>query len=93
MGAYADHRTGADFNGNCWWWLRSPGGFASIPEYVSIYGSVKNFNSNIVSTTGFAVRPALNLNLSSSDLWSNAGTVCSDGTVDEIGGENGTEGD
>ena len=53
-----------------------------------------NVSSNDVYNDDFiAVRPALNLNLSSSDLWSNAGTVCSDGTVDEIGGENGTEGD
>ena len=39
-----------------------------------------------VSHGNDAVRPALHLNISSSDLWSYAGTVKSDGTVSEVGG-------
>lgn len=73
--------------GNCWWWRRSPG-------YNSHYATGVDYNGiayrcSIVNNPSRGVRPALNLNLIafqdalSSELWSYAGTVCSDGTVDE----------
>ena len=65
--------------GYCSWWLRSPGSYASWAAYVGTYGDVGSTSGSFNSD--FAVRPALNLDLSSSYLsW--AGTVSSDGTVD-----------
>ena len=46
-------------------------------------GYVQRYDGHSVLNRDNGMCPALNLNLSSSDLWSYAGTVCSDGTVDE----------
>ena len=59
------------------WWLRSPGGDSNFASHVldvgyGYYGPYVDFSS-------VAVRPALHLNLSSSNLWSYAGTVSSEG--------------
>lgn len=70
------------YRGNCDWWLRSPGNNTSYAADVDYHGYVDYYGMN-VNYSYNAVRPALNLNLSSSDLWSYAGTVCSDGTVKE----------
>ncbi len=70
------------YNGNGYWWLRSPGcntigaAFVNFPGDVDAYGS-------LVDNAYSAVCPALHLNLSSASIWSYAGTVCTDGTVDE----------
>ena len=65
-------------NGRCTdkgdWWLRS--GYVGAS-----FGNLDKYD--IPSYLGFGVRPALHLNLSSSSLYSYAGTVCSDGTVSE----------
>ncbi|MBP3327146.1 MAG: Ig-like domain-containing protein [Coprococcus sp.] len=66
---------------NCWWWLRSPGCRANYAVWVGA-GEVK-LDGTPVDYQNMGSRPALNLNLSSSNLWRYAGTVCSDGTVKE----------
>ena len=73
---------GAGYDGNCWWWLRTPGDIRHITVKVISYCYVGRHGYR-VNHYALGVCPALNLNLSSSDLWSYAGTVCSDGTVDE----------
>ena len=83
MGTWSS--TSSNYAGNCCWWLRSPG-YNTIPAAdVSSYGYVDSYGY-CVNTYNNAVRPALHLNISSSDLWSYAGTVRSDGTVSEVGG-------
>ena len=69
MGAYSNTRS--TYSGNCWWWLRSPGCRAN---YAAI---TTNYNGNYVDDSNTAVRPALHLDILSSDLWSYAGTVYS----------------
>lgn len=64
------------------WWLRSPGNYSNYAMYVYYYGYV-NQNGYYVHDSNFAVCPALRLNLKSSH-WSYAGTVCTDGTKQEI---------
>ena len=80
MGVYSN--TSADYLGNCCWWLRSPGSSADGAALLRLDGSL-NYSGYQAFAISDAVRPALNLNLSSSNLWSPAGTVCSDGTVKE----------
>ncbi len=65
---------------NCFWWLRSPGYYQSSAAYVNNDGSVNRFGNIVFDNR--AVRPALNLNLTSSAV-SSAGTVSSNGTVNE----------
>ena len=65
-----------------WWWLRSPGDYSYYAANVSNTGSVC-YNGRHVHSNRYAVRPALHLNLSSSHLWSYAGTVSSDGSENE----------
>lgn len=83
-----------DYVGNCWWWLRSPGATSAYATNGDDGGRVLR-SYNHVNTTHPGMRPALNLNLNassdalSSNLWSYAGTVCSDGTVEESGGVGG----
>ena len=95
MGTYSS--TSASYVGNCWWWLRSPGDHSDIATKVDHDGWVYR-NNVIVGYGSHGVRPALNLNLTaspdaaSSNLWSYAGTVCSDGTVDETGKPGGDSG-
>ncbi len=57
--AYAvAHGNNKHYNGNCWWWLRSPGGNSYIAADVSSDGSVDSSGSNVHNRNG-AVRPAL----------------------------------
>ena len=51
-------------NGNCWWWLRSPGEYSHCAAYVYNDGSV-NYHDSIVNYVSVAVRPALWINLGS----------------------------
>jgi len=79
-GAYFCNTSG-EYANNGWWWLRSPGSHTTSAANVNDLGRVYEIGY-IVSSVHGSVRPALHLNLSSS-CWSPAGTVCSDGTVDE----------
>lgn len=67
------------------WWLRSPGYFSFCAASVNNDGRVDRVGRTVYYGY-YAVCPALHLNLASSNLYSYAGTVCSDGTVNEEGG-------
>ena len=56
------------------WWLRSPGGSALDASDV-FYNGYGYYHNDVVLSDYVAVRPALHLNLSSSNLWSYADTV------------------
>ena len=84
MGAYSE--TSSSYEGNCYWWLRSPGWATEMAAYVPYNGNVE-YDGGSVDNNVRAVRPALHLDLSSSDLYSYAGTVCSDGSEEEQGGD------
>ena len=60
------------YAGNCWWWLRSPRDDASHAARVDFDGWGYCYGGVTISYIG--VRPALNINLSSSS-WKYAGTV------------------
>ncbi|MGN1205721.1 MAG: leucine-rich repeat protein, partial [Eubacterium sp.] len=64
------------------WWLRSPGHRRYDASYVYDTGYVYA-DGNYVDYFNYAARPALHLNLSFTSSWSYAGTVTSDGEVDE----------
>ena len=81
-GVRSRYSPGVEYDGNCWWLLRTPGYYTYWAMKVISRGYVRR-EGEIVYLSDHGVCPALNLNLSSSDLWSYAGTVCSDGTVDE----------
>ena len=76
-----------NYNGNIDWWLRSPGDDSRYAAGVSSYGWVYGYGAYVSHNDG-GVRPALHLNLSSSNLYSYAGTVCSDAMKS---GESGTD--
>ena len=61
------------------WWLRSPGKAGDYAACVSYDGWIHHDGCN-VSCQNDGVRPVLHLNLAFSDVYSYAGTVCSDGT-------------
>ena len=61
-----------------WWWLRSPGNYSDNASIVYDDGYGTPLGTNVSFDSG-AVRPALHLNLSSSNLWSYAGKVTSEG--------------
>ena len=65
------------YNGNIWWWLCSPGSNSYYAAEVSSSGWVDRYGLSVYYDND-GVRPALHLNLSSSNLYSYAGTVCSD---------------
>ncbi|MDE5780827.1 MAG: hypothetical protein K2I03_05035, partial [Lachnospiraceae bacterium] len=76
MGVYSD----IGIEGNCFWCLRSPGNYSDFATIVLADGFI-SYGSNVGYIYG--VRVALNLNLSSSNLYTYAGTVCSDGIITE----------
>ncbi len=84
MGRYSDLSTDAliDRTGKCIWWLRSPGKDSKMAVHLNYTGAVMRDGTPVALMDG-GVRPALNLDLSS-NLYSYAGTVCSDGTENEI---------
>ena len=51
-------------NGNCWWWLRSPGGYQDYSAGVDVVGGVGEYGNN-VNDYDNAVRPALWIDLNS----------------------------
>ncbi len=55
---YAETKGGYVYNGNCWWWLRSPGYFQSYAAHVYNNGDV-NGSGDYVLNTEIAVRPAM----------------------------------
>ena len=74
----------SDFSKNgSWWWLRSPGKDGDSAADVDGIGYVAEYGDDVPNSGG-GVRPALHLNLSSSNLFSYAGTVSSDGTENEV---------
>lgn len=73
----------SEYNGNALWLLRSPGG-SCYGDVTAVYdfGRVNSGGTSIFSD--HSVRPAIHLDLSSIDTANiYAGTVCSDGTVNE----------
>ena len=65
------------------WWLRSPGNSSHDAAVVYYYGWVFGYGYDVQEPAG-GIRPALYLNLSSSDLFSYAGTISSEGTEDAV---------
>lgn len=65
------------------WWLRSPGNSSHDAAGVYYYGWVFGYGYDVQEPAG-GIRPALYLNLSSSDLFSYAGTIFSEGTEDAV---------
>lgn len=66
MGAYT--YSGGDYDGNCNWWLRSPGYYADYAASVCNDGHVNDYGYS-VDINSHGCCPALYLNLSSSDTW------------------------
>ena len=69
--------------GNCQWWLRSPGDSTINSAFVNSVGYIQVSGSNTSSYYCNGIRPALYLDLLASDLYTYAGTVCSDGTMNQ----------
>ena len=79
MGTYRSCDTKyTKYKGNIWWWLRSPGIRSNCAAEVFNYGCIIKYGSYVINYSGDGVRPALHLNLASTNLYSYAGTVCSD---------------
>ena len=66
-----------------WWWLRSPGRNSFSAAEVDCCGWILRCGVDVCYDSD-GVRPALHLNFSSSNLFSYAGTVSSDGTKNEV---------
>lgn len=77
----ADTYYGGSYDGNGWWYLRSPGYRSHSAMYVTSLGHVYRLGESVGGK--FAVRPALHLNLSS-DSWSYAGVVTAEGNIGEL---------
>ena len=88
MGICSTEQWDRENRGNCVWWSRS----VSVNGYGGYCPTCTTFDGRLrvgiygVHSSCFAVRPALHLDLSSSNLYGYAGTVCSDGTQNEVGG-------
>lgn len=86
MGALHAVSSDTKYNGNTRWLLRSPGTSNTSCVYVTdnVYG-IYNDGGSVTGGWNHAIRPALYLNLEAVNAYSYsyAGTVCSDGTVDE----------
>ena len=78
MGAYTNSST--EYQGNCWWWLRSPGYYTDYAAEVNNDGYVNRNGTHVYNNNDASV-PALHINLSSG-LWS----LADDGTSGEGGG-------
>lgn len=71
-----------EYKNNVSWLLRSPGMGEAYAQFIQWFGSGAQDGACADDADG--VRPALHLNISDSGTYSYAGTVCSDGTIDEI---------
>ncbi|MCI9596283.1 MAG: hypothetical protein HFE75_03095 [Firmicutes bacterium] len=78
---YVKSQGSTEYKGDSCWGLRSPGSNSARAARVSSSGFVDFFGDGS-SGDSYAVRPALYLNLKS-DSWSDAGTVSSDGRINE----------
>lgn len=65
------------YNDSCQWWIRTPGKYPASAVFVSISGSMAPNGTN-ADLWGMGCRPALRLNLKSSDAFKVADPVCSD---------------
>lgn len=72
-----NENTVKDYKGNVYWWLRSPGSQSSHAVEVDAWGWIERTGSD-VDYCEDGVRPALHINLDETNLYSYAGTVCSD---------------
>ncbi|MCR5509197.1 MAG: DUF6273 domain-containing protein [Lachnospiraceae bacterium] len=84
--AYEDGKEGFPGKSNmspAAWWLRSPANSAQYPDHVSGGGGAYVASLHM-DKYRMCIRPVLRMNLKdASKLWKYAGTVCSDGTVNE----------
>ncbi len=71
------------YEGNCWWWLRSPGSSNSYSVNVNYYGWLNKYGYNVINSDG-GICPAMRINLSSGSWF-----TTDDGTSGE-GGNGGT---
>lgn len=78
MGLYTECEE-KDYAGNCIWWLRTPGVLSTFAGTADYDGYV-DMDGMDVDSESIGVRPALWIDMTA-DCWSDAGTVCSDGTV------------
>lgn len=82
MGA-GRYNKGSEYDGNCLWWLRSPGIDPDAGIMCDVRGHYDVYRDGDYAVTCHgAIRPALNLDLSSAFVRT-AGTVSSDGIVNE----------
>ncbi|MCM1161025.1 MAG: leucine-rich repeat domain-containing protein [Roseburia sp.] len=72
------------YEGNCWWWLRSPGFFRNYSANANYYGWLNRYGYNAINSDG-GVCPSLHIKLSS-DMW----FTTDDGTSGE-GGNGGAD--
>ena len=87
MGIWYDTDAGYTKDNGILWWLRSPGFHGRFTALVYYDGTVYGSGYE-VNDCNYGVRPALHLNLASTNLYSYAGTVCSDAMKS---GESGTD--
>ncbi len=73
---------------DCYWWIRNPGDYSYQAVISGENGRVLGYGNGVNSSQP-AVRPALYLNLSNKKVYSDAGTVCSNGKVKESKKEEG----
>ena len=86
--AYAFTDSSTDEREDCYWWIRNPGDYSYQAVISGENGRVLGYG-NGVNASQPAVRPALYLNLSNKKVYSDAGTVCSNGKVKESKKEEG----
>ncbi|MDE5777559.1 MAG: Ig-like domain-containing protein [Lachnospiraceae bacterium] len=87
MGAYSSSSNSnkpTSDTGICNWLLRSPGKASNFSAYIKDLGTIDEGGNSAYSHDSKAVCPALHLNISSSDVWSYAGTISSDGSSTEV---------
>lgn len=86
--AYAFTSSWAEEKEDCYWWIRNPGDYSYLAVISGENGRVLGYG-NGVNASQPAVRPALYLDLSNKKVYSDAGTVCSNGKVKESKKEEG----
>lgn len=79
---HGDNDKDARYDGNCCYWLRTPGSDTRYATGVNYMGNVGNIG-DYVSSSIYGVCPVLKINLSSYTP-TYAGTVCTDGTVVKV---------